>query len=81
MIIMTISNLEDSLYSDYLYIIDNEKIILKGAPLDVLEKDNILNKLGLELPFMLDLSVKLRDYDLISALELDQERLVDKLWN
>lgn len=80
-IIMTTSNLEDSLYSDYLYIIDNEKVVLKGAPLDVLEKDNTLNKLGLDLPFMLDLSVKLRDYDLISELELDQERLVEKLWN
>lgn len=80
-IIMTISNLEDCLFCDYLYIMDKGDIVLNGKPLDVLEKDNILNKLGLDLPFMVDLSVKLRDYDLISDLELDQERLVNKLWN
>lgn len=80
-IIMTISNLEDCLFCDYLYIIDKNNVVLKGAPLDVLEKDNILNKLGLDLPFILDLSVKLRDYDLISNLELEQEGLVNKLWN
>ena len=46
----------------------------------MLEKDNIINKAGLELPFMMDLSVKLRDYDLIKDIELDMEKMVDNLW-
>lgn len=79
-IIMTTSNLEETLESNYLYIINNN-IELEGSPLDVLQKDNIINKLGLDLPFIVDLSVKLRDYDLISNIELSSERLVDKLWN
>ena len=79
-IIYTTIHLEESIYSDYLYFINNNKIVLEGKPLDILQKDNIINKIGLELPFMVDLSVKLKDYELITDLELDPERMVDNLW-
>lgn len=79
-IIMSTDNLNDALDSDYLYIISEGKIVLEGEPLQVLEKDNILNRLGLNLPFMVDLSVKLRDYDLIDHIELDMDRMVNTLW-
>ena len=79
-LIMTVSNLEDALYGDYLYIIKDSKIILEGEPSNILQNDNIINKLGLELPFMIDLSVKLRDYDLIKDIETDMDRLVNTLW-
>ena len=52
-IIMTLTNLKYSEYSDYLYIINNKEIILKGKPLDVLQNDNVLNKHGIDLPFMI----------------------------
>lgn len=80
-IIMIASNLSMALISDYIYVIDNSEIIIEGNPYNVLEKDNILNKAGLNLPFMMDLSVKLRDYDLIKNIELDMDRMVDTLWN
>lgn len=79
-IIMTLTNLKYSEYSDYLYIINKDKIILKGKPLEVLQKDNILNKLGIDLPFMVDLSTKLRDYDLIDTIITDMDGMVDLLW-
>jgi ABC-type cobalamin/Fe3+-siderophores transport system ATPase subunit len=79
-IIMVTSVLECNLLSDYTYIISNGEIVLEGNPKEVLEKDNILNKAGLNLPFMMDLSVKLRDYDLIENIELDMDRLVNTLW-
>lgn len=79
-IIMTTSNLEYTLLTDYLYIICDGKIILEGVPLTILEKDNLVNKIGLKLPFMIDLSVKLRDYNLITDIELDMNRMVDELW-
>lgn len=79
-IYMTI-NLKESIQSDYLFILSNGCIALEGVPLEVLEKDNIINKIGLDLPFMIDLSVKLRDYELINEIELDINRMVDKLWN
>lgn len=79
-IIMTVSNLEDSLFGDYLYIIKDSEVVLSGEPIKVLENDNIINKTGLELPFMIDLSVKLRDYELITNIETDMDRLVNILW-
>lgn len=79
-VVLTTIDLRDSLYTDYLYIIGNKKVILKGEPLKVLEKDNILNKVGLNIPFMADLSVKLKDYDLLDSIVLDKDRMVDILW-
>lgn len=78
--IMTITNLEYSLESDYLYIFDGSNIILEGIPFDVLLNDTIINKLGLELPFMFDLSIKLNDYELLNEIILDMDRMIDKLW-
>ena len=79
-IVLFTSQLEEVIDSDYLYIMFQGNIVLEGKPMDILEKDNILNKLGLELPFMIDLSVKLRDYDLINKIELDMDRMIDTLW-
>lgn len=79
-IIMSTS-LEEFQNVDELYILQDGKIILHGEPLIVLEKDNMINKAGLSIPFIIDLSVKLKDYDLINHVELDQERLIDTLWN
>ena len=78
--VQTTIHLEDSLPTDVLYIFENGMIALEGKPIEVLENDTRINKIGLELPFMMDLSVKLRDYDLIDTIELDKERLVDSLW-
>ena len=77
---MTISDLEYSLSSDKLYILNEGIFMLEGDPLSILEKDNILNKIGLKIPFMIDLSVKLRDYDLVKDIELDMDGMVDTLW-
>lgn len=79
--ITTTHDLYETLYADDLYIIEKGHVILRGKPQEVLTKDNILNKAGLELPFMIDLSVKLKDYDLIDSIILDKESMIDKLWN
>ena len=79
-IIMTTLDLNQSLYSDYLYIINNSKVILSGEPITILQRDNIINKAGLFLPFMLDLSVKLRDYEIINSIYLDKYKMVDEIW-
>ena len=79
--IITTTSLENALKANKLYVIKEGKIILHGEPLTVLQNDNILNKAGLNVPFMIDLSVKLRDYELIKNVELDKERLIETLWN
>lgn len=79
-IILTTRFLEDTMKSDYLYILNEGEVVISGKPMEILEKDNILNKYGLSLPFMMDLSVKLRDYSLIEDIELDMKGLVNTLW-
>ena len=79
--ITTTHDLSEALYADNLYIIEKGHVILYGKPQEVLTKDNILNKAGLEVPFMIDLSVKLKDYDLIDSIILEKESMIEKLWN
>ena len=79
-IVMTTDNLEEVLVSDYLYLLDHGKIVIEGAPLKVLQEDSMINKMGLTLPFMVDLSVKLQYYGLLDDIELDMDRLVNTLW-
>ena len=79
-VVVTTNNLEYAVKSDYIYLIDSNGTSLEGSPSDVLILDNNINKLGLNVPFMYDLSVKLRDYNLTQNIELDIERLVDTLW-
>ncbi len=79
-VVYTTINLNTTLISDVLFVIGDRKVALKGKPLEVLKYDNIINKIGLNIPFMVDLSVKLKDYDLVNDIVLDQERMLDELW-
>lgn len=79
-IILSTNNLEEVLTSDYLYIIDKGKIVIEGKPLSVLREDTVINRVGLSLPFMVELSLMLEMYNLIDDIELDMEQLVNKLW-
>lgn len=79
-IVMATDHLEEILDFEKLYILNQGEILLKGTPLEVLEEDSLLNKMGLTLPFMVDLSLKLKYYELIDHIETDMERLVNILW-
>lgn len=79
-IILTTTNLEDTLDTDYLYILNEGNIVVEGEPLTVLKEDTILNRLGLSLPFMVDLSLKLQFYELLESIEIDMDRMVNTLW-
>ncbi len=79
-IIMATSSLEEVIDTDYLYILNKGKIEIEGKTLDILKQDNKLNRIGLELPLMIDLSVKLSDYNLLNDVILDMDRMVDTLW-
>lgn len=74
------NNMETSLYTDYLIIYDAEKILIEGKTLEVLKNEKIIKRLGLQLPFMVELSLLLKDYDLINKIYLDKESLVTELW-
>lgn len=65
---------------DYVHVIDKGIVVLSGTTFDVLKEDSKLNRIGLSLPFMVDLSLKLEYYDLVDDIILDMNRMVDTLW-
>lgn len=79
-IISVVHDLRETYYSDRLIIINDGTIMLDGKPLKVMEYDKILNRLGIELPFEIELSTKLKLYGLIDTLIPDIEKMVDILW-
>lgn len=79
-IIMASNNLELSTESSKLTILNKGEVVLDGDTYSILKEDSLLNKVGLELPFMIDLSIKLEYYDLLDDIEVDMNRMVDKIW-
>ena len=61
-------------------IISTSKIVSSGEMLEVLSNDSLLNKIGLELPFMVDLSVKLEYYNLTDKINMSPLGMVESLW-
>lgn len=72
---------EEVIYTNYLVITDKLDILIEGKTIEVLKESKLLKRLGFNLPFMIDLSMMLKDYGLINELYLDERKLVAKLWN
>ena len=73
-------NLDEAIYSDRLIILNKGKIVVDGPFPEVFDEERIMRKIGLEVPFAIELSQKLRVYGLTNKLDIDLERLVSKLW-
>ena len=75
-IILITHNQEDTILSDRIIVIDKQKIILDGKVEEVYTKEKILYNLGIEIPFIIKLSINLKLYEIY----LDKDKLVNKLW-
>ena len=76
-----VNNLELCLYTNYLIVMDKKNILIEGSTIEVLKNDKLLKRLGFELPFMVELSLLLRDYNLVDKVYLDYKELEGALWN
>ena len=79
-LIMVTSNVEDTLFTDYTLVLYNKINAIDGKTLEVLKEEKILKRLGLNIPFYLDLSIQLKLYGLINKTYLNKEDLVKHLW-
>ena len=79
-IISVIHDLRECYLSDRLIVLNDGEIMLDGNPLKVMEKDKILNRLGVSIPFEVDLCIKLKLYGLCEKIIPDINELVNKLW-
>lgn len=79
--ILNITSKLDTIYdSDLVYILDNFKIKESGNKEEILEQDSYLKSIGLEIPFIIDLSIKLKFYNLIDKIYYDLDKLEEDLW-
>ena len=74
------SDIEDTLFTDYILCLYNGISAIDGKTLDVLKNEKILKRLGFTLPFYIDLSIQLELYGLINKIYLNKEMLVHDLW-
>lgn len=75
------SDVEEALYSDYVYVFDEDNMVLEGKTFEVLENEKKLKQLGYGLPFVTDLSRQLMIYELLDYPFYDVKDLVEELWS
>lgn len=80
LLINVTSNMEEILYTDYVLCLYEGISAIDGKTLDVITNEKLLKRLGFSLPFMVDLSLQLRDYDLLNKVYLNKESMVRDLW-
>lgn len=73
-------DVEDVLFTDYLIVVFNKQIALEGKTIDIIKEEKILKRMGLTLPFIVDLSIQLKYYGLVDKIYLENEDLVAELW-
>ena len=78
-VILITHDLEDTLYSDNIIVLDKGKIVMKGTKEEIY-KDETLEKLGFNLPFIVKLSHNLMLYDLLDRVYFDSGEVMNKLW-
>ena len=74
------NNMEEVLATKYLIVYDKDKILIEGPTLEVLKNEKLLKRIGLNLPFIVELSLYLKDYNLLDKIYLNKESLVGDLW-
>lgn len=74
------SNEEEFIINEYMIVLNNKMVALEGPCYLVIEQEKLLKRLGFSLPFIIDISLQLRDYGLVNNIYSDYESLVGDLW-
>lgn len=74
------TNIEDSLDYEYMIVLNEGMVAIEGKTMQVVLEEKLLKRLGIGLPFYVDLSLQLKLYGLIPKVYLSKEKLVSKLW-
>lgn len=74
------SNEEYVLYGENVIIMNNGKIITQSSLQEILNDERKFTKNNLKLPFVVDLSHKLKSYELIDDITLEIDEMVNEIW-
>lgn len=78
-IILITNDLNDTLLSNRIIVLNKGKIIRDGSKEEIY-KDDFLERIGMELPFIVKLSHNLRLYNLIDHVYFNDKELMEQLW-
>lgn len=78
-IIQVTHEADDILYGNYVAIVDENKIVYDKVE-KMLKQESLFKQAKLDLPFMADLSNKLKYYDLLEDAIYDLDKMVNYLW-
>ena len=74
------TEIEETLYLDYLIIVHENNVIMEGQTKEVLNEEKIIKKLGFNMPLIIELSSGLKYYGVVNKKYYDIESLVEDLW-
>lgn len=74
------NDIEESMYGKTILIINKGKIEAYDTKENIYRQEDLFIKLKIKLPFIIDLSNKLKLYELINQEYYDSESLINKLW-
>ena len=74
------NDVEESLNGKRIIVINDKKLLCDGKTLSVLNEEKLLKRLGIGLPFIVELNKYLIDYRLINNYHLSDRSLVGALW-
>ena len=74
------NDIEETMFGEKIIIIYDKKLVCEGKTLSVLNEEKILKRLGLGLPFIVELNKYLMDYKLIDKYYLTNKKLVGAIW-
>lgn len=74
------TEIEETLYLDYLIIVHENKVIMEGQTKEVLNEEKIIKKLGFNMPLITELSSGLKYYGVVNKKYYNIESLVEDLW-
>lgn len=73
-------DINEILYGSYAILFYDGRIVLRGEINDFIKNEKILKKYHYELPFMAELSDRLKYYNVIDHTILDMNRMVNEIW-
>lgn len=73
-------DMEETLEADRIIILYDNKLACDGKTISVLNEEKLLKRLGLGMPFIVELNKYLMDYGMIDKYHLTNEKLVGALW-
>ena len=74
------SDLYEAQFSDKLVLLSNYKIIGEYLKDEIYTNDKLFYQNGLEIPFLTDLSIKLKMYDIVDKNYNDMKEMVNDIW-